>query len=94
MKKLFLYGKSGCTKCNVLKSRLERMKIPFEYIDILEPSGRGMVRFCREEILNPQRIPSIILKDGDNILGYIQTDYSKNGVITPKEIEELYEKEN
>lgn len=62
-----VYGKKGCNKCSILKSRLSKLLDEekwqnFEMIDFDIMSEDGLVAFVKEEVLNPQRIPSFILQ--------------------------------
>ena len=61
-----MFGKEGCEKCEVLKKRLNKIlqekryeEFEFVYCDL--GTVEGLVRFCRCEVLNPQRIPSFIV---------------------------------
>jgi len=61
-----LFGKEGCDKCKVLKKRLDKIfqerpyeEFEFFYCDL--GTVEGLVRFCRSEVLNPQRIPSFMV---------------------------------
>ena len=81
MRQLVVYGKSGCSKCESLQKRLDKLNIPFvlRKVDTID----GMVRFCRAEQLNPSCIPSLIVEQ------------SVNGVVkplcdTPSKLKELF----
>ena len=55
-----VFGKQGCDKCKVLKNRLKKILAEEPYADfelVYYDLGtiEGLVRFCRCEILNPQR---------------------------------------
>lgn len=61
-----LFGKEGCDKCEVLKKRLDKIlqekpyeEFEFVYCDL--GTVEGLVRFCRSDVLNPQRIPSFMV---------------------------------
>lgn len=84
MEGLVIYGKHGCGKCENLKKRLDRMNIEYIYKDILDPTGKNLVDFCKEEKLNPNSIPALAYNGR-----YLQTDYSTTGVITPTDIEKF-----
>lgn len=62
-----VYGKKGCDKCSVLKSRLAKLLESdkwqdFEMIDFDILTEDGLVSFVKEEVLNPQRIPSFLVQ--------------------------------
>lgn len=61
MKKLIVYGKTGCQKCEILQRRLEKMGLSFELrkVDTLT----GLILFCRAEQLNPSRIPAVLVEE-------------------------------
>src|SRR3989339_1661563 len=63
---LAVFGKQGCDKCELLKKRLTKIlgeedyaDFEYAYNDLGTPEG--LVRFCRAEILNPQRVPSFMV---------------------------------
>lgn len=61
-----LFGKEGCDKCEVLKKRLNKIlqEKPYEEFELVYcdlGTVEGLVRFCRCEVLNPQRIPSFMV---------------------------------
>ncbi|MEA2062101.1 MAG: hypothetical protein U9P14_00260 [Gemmatimonadota bacterium] len=63
---VMVFGKQGCDKCKVLKSRLEKILAEESYIDfelVYNDLGtvEGLVRFCQSERLNPQRIPGFMI---------------------------------
>lgn len=100
MLKVHVFGKTGCAKCAVLQKRLDSLlerdeykgKFVKEYDNVLTPEG--LVRFCRVQCVNPNKIPAMVIADengqfmeGDmnpnapytyQYLG-IQTDYSDKG---------------
>lgn len=107
-----VFGKAGCDKCALLKKRVDELvarpewaDFEREYVDV--ETEEGMVRFCRAEAINPNRIPACLVQrqdasgifrnmeksgaDGSVLL--VQTDYSGKGrgVISPKMIEKLLE---
>jgi hypothetical protein len=66
-----VFGKGhGCSKCTVLKSRLSRIleaekygDVTMKFEDVLtEP---GMVEFLKAEVLNPNRIPALLMRDAE-----------------------------
>ena len=95
-----VFGKTGCAKCAVLQKRLDALlerdeykdRFVKEYDNVLTPEG--LVRFCRVQCVNPNKIPAMVIADengqfleGDmnpnppytyQYLG-IQTDYSDKG---------------
>jgi len=61
-----VFGKEGCDKCEAVKKRLNKIlqekpyeEFEFVYCDL--GTVEGLVRFCRCEVLNPQRIPSLMV---------------------------------
>ncbi len=69
--KLVVFGKEGCQKCTVLKTRLSKLLKKEEYSDFeMEYAGvddtAGLVEFAMAECINPQRIPAFIVKQLDN----------------------------
>lgn len=70
-----VFGKEGCSKCAALKRRLEKLfqEEPYnvfkmEYHDVLTLDG--IVEFCKAEVLNPNRIPAMLVSaDGKYIAG-------------------------
>ncbi|HUU29486.1 MAG TPA: hypothetical protein VM123_16915 [archaeon] len=116
-----VFGKQGCSKCEVVKKRLEKILTDKTYEDlelIYYDLGtvEGLVRFCQCEVLNPQRIPGLIIlhKNAPNNPGvsrpvtcrrrlsaldeentetfiWLETDYSSDGLITPKMIRQILE---
>jgi hypothetical protein len=71
-----VFGKQGCDKCDLLKKRLGKLleeahysDFEMEYFDL--GTIEGLVRFSQSEVLNPQRIPSLMvfLRDPDDASG-------------------------
>lgn len=66
-----VFGKGqGCSKCTVLKSRLSRLlegdkykDIEMKFNDVL--TEEGMVEFLKVEVLNPNRIPALLMQDAE-----------------------------
>lgn len=65
-----VFGKQGCAKCDMLKRRLGRVLsedrysgIVMEYHDVM--TEEGLVDFCRAEVLNPNRIPALLVSDAE-----------------------------
>lgn len=114
--RLMVFGKEGCDKCKVLKSRLEKTLADEKYSDfemqyLSLGTLEGLIEFSQSEVLNPQRIPSFMVMAGgkngnyrpismhgliDDLNGAdlttylrLETDYSTDGVITPKMIREV-----
>jgi len=61
-----VFGKQGCEKCGVLNQRLDKLLekpewSAFEkhYWDV--ETENGMVAFAEAEVLNPQRIPAMLV---------------------------------
>ena len=62
-----VYGKRGCNKCAILKSRLAKLLEnekwqDFEMMNYDILTEDGLVSFVKEEVLNPQRIPSFLIQ--------------------------------
>ena len=64
-----VFGKGhGCSKCDILKKRLHdileqpeyRGKVEFAFSDVLTEDG--LVDFLKAEVLNPNRIPAILMQ--------------------------------
>ncbi|MGI6681026.1 MAG: hypothetical protein ACOX3T_06075 [Bdellovibrionota bacterium] len=71
-----VYGKRGCDKCGVLKSRLAKLLEnekwqDFEMIDYDILTEDGLVAFVKEEVLNPQRIPCFLVQKKNEKGDYI-----------------------
>lgn len=69
-----IFGKEGCDKCQVLKKRMGKIleRAPYDQFELVYHSlGKmdGLVKFCRCEVLNPQRIPSFMVfrREGDRL---------------------------
>ncbi len=65
--KIIVFGKEGCQKCSVLKTRLTKVLKKEEYSDFeMEYAGvdetDGLVKFAMAECINPQRIPAFIIQ--------------------------------
>lgn len=66
-----VFGKGhGCSKCTVLKSRLSKLledpkyaDVEMKFNDIL--TEEGMVKFLQAEVLNPNRIPAVLMQEAD-----------------------------
>ena len=95
-----VFGKTGCAKCAVLQKRLDSIlekdefknKFVKEYDNVL--TEEGLLKFCRVQCVNPNKIPALVISDQDGnflegewnvkapytyqYLG-IQTDYSETG---------------
>lgn len=95
-----VFGKTGCAKCAVLQKRLDSIlgdpkyqgKFVKEYDNVL--TEEGLVKFCRVQCVNPNKIPAMVIgfEDGSYMEGDlktktpytyrylgIQTDYSDVG---------------
>lgn len=66
-----VFGKTGCRKCEMLIKRLEGIlkkredkKWKLEYKNLTNEDD--LVEFCKLEVLNPQRIPAIVMYGSDN----------------------------
>lgn len=74
-----VYGKGhGCSKCTVLKQRLEGLLqkpeyngIQMKFSDVL--TADGLVDFLKAEVLNPNRIPALIMETQEGPL-YMDRD--------------------
>jgi hypothetical protein len=73
MKQAVIFGKAGCSKCTVLKSKVSKLleEDPFKsaytivYYDILKEAG--MVEFCKMEVINAQQIPALVIYGADRL---------------------------
>lgn len=107
-----VFGKEGCVKCDLLLKRL-KAEVAVGGEKAAEVSVKvakigdvdGLTQFCQMEVLNINRIPSVLLLQNgkpvraadDAVLGSfqvpqtlgIQTDYSTTGVITPAMVKRL-----
>jgi hypothetical protein len=61
-----VFGKQGCEKCGVLNQRLDKLlenpdwaAFQKHYWDV--ETENGMVAFAEAEVLNPQRIPAMLV---------------------------------
>jgi hypothetical protein len=69
--KIVVFGKTGCAKCKVLQSRLDELlereewsaAYEKEYCDV--ETEDGIVKFCKAECVNPQRIPAFVVQRWD-----------------------------
>ncbi|MBP5460430.1 MAG: hypothetical protein J6Y62_09790 [Clostridia bacterium] len=78
---IHVFGKEGCAKCALLKSRLNGIlqqepykgKFVMEYTDVLKEDD--LVRFCRAQCVNPSKIPAMLLADENGFMdGGCRTD--------------------
>lgn len=65
--KAHIFGKHGCMKCALLRRRLETLlqqpeyaSVEIVYHDVLTQDG--IVAFCKTEVLNPNRIPALLME--------------------------------
>jgi len=62
-----VFGKPGCSKCTAALSRLHKLiessdkyrEFVVTYMNIRREEG--LVALCRAEVINPQRIPAVVL---------------------------------
>lgn len=53
-----IYGKSGCIQCDYTKKKLEEIKVPYEYHDILhDEQARQIVRDT-----NKTQLPFVVVR--------------------------------
>jgi len=69
-----VFGKAGCDKCAVLNQRLDKLLekeewqgFEKEYCDV--GTEIGLVDFCEAECINPQRIPAMLVMQGNETAG-------------------------
>lgn len=109
-----IFGKTGCAKCAILQKRVDALlekdefkgKFVKEYDNVL--TEEGLLKFCRVQCVNPNKIPALVVADENGYLEGemnakapytyqylgIQTDYSGNGkgVLPPELVEEILRK--
>ena len=81
-----VYGKRGCNKCAILKSRLAKLLEnekwqDFEMMNYDILTEDGLVSFVKEEVLNPQRIPSFLIQkrnENGDFENMINTEWKTN----------------
>jgi thioredoxin-like negative regulator of GroEL len=86
---LVIFGKKGCKKCDILKKRVEALLSSLgndwgmQYRDVTQEDD--LVQFCKTEVLNPQRIPALLVFDNGQPICYDgEKPESKEGqVFTP-----------
>ena len=68
---IWVFGKEGCAKCKALQRRLRKLladerwsDFEMHYFDV--ETEDGMVRFCRVECINPNRIPAFVIAVPDD----------------------------
>jgi len=74
---IWMFGKEGCAKCKALQRRLKKLlkderwaDFSMRYFDV--ETEEGLVRFCRVECINPNRIPAFVIAvpDESSATGY------------------------
>ncbi len=69
--RVVVFGKAGCDKCKTLQARLADLLNREEWRALFEPdycdieAEDGIVRFCKAECINPQRIPALLVERWD-----------------------------
>ncbi len=69
--KVVVFGKAGCDKCKTLQARLAGLLEREEWRALFEPdycdieTEPGIVRFCKAECINPQRVPALLVERWD-----------------------------
>ncbi len=63
---VLVFGKESCEKCKLLQRRLDALLAEpawndFEKLYCDVETEEGLVRFCRAECLNPNRIPAVVV---------------------------------
>ena len=79
-----VYGKHGCKKCELLKSRLQKLlekdeykDISMNYSDVLTLDG--IVAFCKVKCLNPNRIPALVMEtEQDGVIKPVPSAHRKS----------------
>ncbi|MFW6151610.1 MAG: hypothetical protein ACOC6C_01415 [Verrucomicrobiota bacterium] len=81
--KVRVFGKSGCEKCAVLNSRLDKVlsreqwqDFEKEYMDL--ETEEGLVGLCNAECINPQQIPAMMVTEIDPESGCYEPVHRKN----------------
>ena len=72
-----VFGKQNCDKCKTLNRRLDKelkrdgmADFEKEYVDL--DTEQGLVRFCKTECINPQRIPAMLVTRRDEQSGHYE----------------------
>jgi thiol-disulfide isomerase/thioredoxin len=91
MKKLVIFGKKNCTKCDrlreVLPQILETLNLPAERNDIETPEGKKVLDDFNSNGYDIVDTPTILLFDGDKLVGRIE---GVSGIDTPEERLEFF----